>query len=379
MSTANSVAGNAVQVGMAPSRLGNGNLGWEQTTSTDLGLDVSLFRNRIQVNFDYYNNITDNLLFSVPVPYATGFQNYTANTGKIRNRGFEVDINSYNVQNKDFQWSTSLNLSKNKNVVLEMTSPILSKVSEVQMLTQTGGPVSQFYVLRTDGVLLPSDFNADGTPRVPVLTGQKAGSYKYVNANGDDIINSEDYVSYGNSLPDLIWGMTNTFKYKGFELRVLLQGQFGGDICWIGSRQFDSGSSGINIMKRWVHCYKPELAEDPLQGITGVDMSWDGKTPAMRFAMGSLDMSSDAIIYDATFLKIKNITLLYDLSSTILKQGLIKGAKIYFSADNVAMFDRYPGMTPEANNSSSAAYQMGVDYSTYPISRRFTLGMNLIF
>ena len=166
-----------------------------------------------------------------------------------------------------------------------------------QFLTRVGGPVSQFFVYRTNGILLPTDFDDNGKAIVPIMPGQIAGNTKYVDQltidsdgdgimdKADGIINSSDLAPYGSNLPDLMYGFSNRFEYKGFELSTLLQGQFGGEVLFLGSRQMDIGLFEANQLKRWVRCWKPDYeaiygeGENPIPSIPGVDMSWDGYTP----------------------------------------------------------------------------------------------------
>jgi hypothetical protein len=251
---------------------------------------------------------------------------------------------------------------------------------DAQFITRVGGPVTQFYVYRTDGLLKPTDFDAAKKPLVPIMTGQVAGNVKYVDQNKDGVINSSDLAPYSSNLPDLIYGFTNRFEYKGFELSVLVQGQMGGKILWLGQRQMDVGNS-VNNLKRWVHCWKPDYeaiygaGENPIP--SGVDMSWDGKTE-YRLA-GKNDNNTDLRIYDASFFKIKNISLTYNLPKGILGNSILKAAKVYVSIDNLATFDNYPGVTTESNTFGNETTQAGVDYTTYPLSKRYTLGVNITF
>jgi hypothetical protein len=221
------------------------------------------------------------------------------------------------------------------------------------------------------------------------------GNVKYVDqltidSNGDGVmdkadgvITSSDLSPYGSNLPDFMWGFTNRFEYKGFELSILLQGQVGGDVMWLGQRQMDRGALDVNNLSRWVNSWKPDYetiygaGENPIPSIPGVDMSWDGFTPYTL--AGKNDNNSDLRIYDATFIKIKNISLTYNFPKKILGSSIVKAAKAYISIDNLATFDDYPGITTETNTYGNETTQMGVDYTTYPISRRFTLGVNITF
>lgn len=386
LGTYNTSWGNDVVSGVAPSRIANEDLQWESTRSLDLGIDFSAFENRIQVNLDYYKNKTSDLLFSVPVPYATGFSSFTTNIGSIENRGWEVDITSYNIKGK-FNWSTNLNFSRNKNEVLDMgeIEQFTSTSWDAQFITKVGGPVSQFYCYQTDGVLTASDFDADGNALVPILSGQEEGNVKYVNQNDDTLINSGDYIPYGNNLPDIIYGLTNRFSWKNFDLSILIQGQYGGDVLFMGQRQYDNGGT-VNGFRRWLRSYKPDYGaiygegENPIPTeyleAHGIDFSWDGKTPN---PIGVNNNNDDRRIYDASYLRIKNITLGYTLPKNLLRNNMINSVRCYVSLDNLKTFSDYPGYTPETNSFGNSTTMMGVDYSTYPLSRRCIFGVSIIF
>ena len=373
--------GEAKQLGAAASNVANPDLKWEETRSADIGFDLSAFRNRLQFNFDYYRNITTNLLFDVPIPYTTGFGSTLTNLGKIRNSGWEIDVTSHNID-REFKWDTNLNLSHNSNKVLEMggnTTQIISSINGGQFITKVGGQVSQFYILPTDGFLSADDFDASGNALVPILAGEEEGNFKYVDTSKDGNINADDFIPYGSNLPDLTWGLTNKFSYKNFELSVLLQGQHGGEIYFLGARHIDVGYGGRTSYNRWLRTYKPEYLQPAVPTAYaeahGIDMSWDGKT--QNFFNWADDTNSR--VYSATYVRIKNITLSYKMPAKILEKLKIQGLKLYGSVDNVYTFSDYPGYTPETSSYGNGTTQLGVDYSTYPLSRRYTLGVNLIF
>jgi len=392
LGTYNTSWGNQVVSGVAPSRIANDDLQWESTRTLDFGIDFSAVKNRIQVNFDYYKNKTKDLLFSVPIPYTTGFSSYTTNVGSLENRGWEVDITSYNIKGK-FNWSTNLNLSRNRNKVLDMgdIDQFTSSSWDAYFITKVGGPVSQFYCYQTDGVLTSSDFDSDGNALVPILSGQEEGNAKYVdqpdeNGEKDGQINSNDYVPCGNNLPDLIYGLTNRFSWRNFDLSILIQGQYGGEVLFMGSRQYDNGTYGINVFNRWLRCYKPDYekiygeGENPIPTeyieAHGIDFSWDGKT---NNPVGTNNNNDDRRIYDASYLRIKNITFGYTMPKELLRNTVFNSIRCYISLDNLKTFDDYPGYTPETNSFGNETTTMGVDYATYPLSRRCVFGVNLVF
>ena len=380
--------GGTLAPGIAPSNIANPNLKWEATKSLDLALDFNVLKDRIQFTFDYYKNKTNDLLFNVTVPYSTGFGSYLTNLGAVQNKGWDTELTTVNTTGK-FNWSTSLILSGNKNKVLDMgaVNTIITNASfEASYITQVGSPISQFYGLKTNGVLLPSDFDATGKALVATQNGQIEGNQKFIDQNGDGKINSDDYVVLGNNFPDLIYGVTNRFAYKNFDLSFLIQGQVGGEILFQGSRSFDNGSANGGMQTRWLRSYKPDWTAiypgkgDPIPydylKANHIDFSWDGKTPN---PVGSNNSNSDDRIYSTTFVRIKNIALGYTLPNNILKNKLLSGFHAYLSIDNVKTFSDYPFYTPESNSFGNDTDRAGVDYITYPTSRRAVLGFTANF
>lgn len=376
--------GGDIVSGFAPANIENPYLKWEATKTTDIGIDFTGFKNRLQLSFDYYNDITDNLLFSLPVPNTTGYDSFTTNLGSVENKGWEVDLTTRNTLGKFVKWTTSINLSKEANKVLDMgnITQFTSNNFDALFVTRVGGPVSQYYVYRTNGILSTSDFDSNNNALVPILSGEEPGDVKYVDQNGDEKINASDLVPYGNNIPDLIYGMTNLIQYKDFELSVLIQGQIGGDVCFLGQRHLDFGGWDKNQFSRWIHSWKPDFeaiygtGENPVPAIEGVDMSWDGKTPNV---FGTVDNNYDLRIYDTSFFRVKNITFTYTLPQKFLLRTFLKSAKIYTSIDNLLTIDNYPGYTPETNSFGNSTTQAGVDYATYPLSKKYTLGIKINF
>ena len=381
--------GNLVS-GAAASNIANPYLHWEATVTKNIGIDFSAFRNRLQVNVDYYINDTDDLLFQVPLTYTSGFSSQSTNLGAVRNSGIELDLTSVNISKKDFTWTTMLNLSHNKNKVLDMGGQKMMTTASwgQQYRTEVGKPISQFLAYKTIGLLTADCFDATGKPTVPVLSGQEEGNYRYQDTNKDGKITPDDMVVCGDNHPDLVYGITNRFAYKNFELSVLVQGQVGGDILYIGGRHNNIGNSGRNTYRHWLTSYKPDFealygaGENPVPEDYckkhGVNMNWDGKTP-FPFGQAGGGVADDNRIFDASYLRIKNITLSYNLPSSLLKKFAIKGAKVYAAMDNVYIFTDYIGYTPESNTNGNSTTRLGVDYSTYPLSRRLIFGASLTF
>lgn len=392
----NTVYGGTSQVGVYAKNIANDKLKWETTKAFDIGFDLSLFNNRVQLNVDYYINKTDDLLYSTKLPAATGFSTVKTNLASIENKGWEIDLTTVNVHTKAFKWSSSLNLATNKNKVLDMggNDNVITEAYDARFITKVGGPISQFYVYRTDGLLINDDFELgpDGKydksrPRVPVLTNQIPGNVKYVDIDGNGEINSDDMVPYGSNDPDLTYGFTNRFSYKNLELSVFLRGQIGGKVLYLAGRSLDTGRGNYNGLKRWLHAYKEEYAGgNPIPTSLGVDMSWDGKTP-LPYGLGNNSPlnkdgqmhMTDMAIYNASFLRIQNISLTYKLPKKWLRKSHIQAAKVYVTAENLYTFTDYIG-NPDVNSySPDNPMVRGADYTTYPQSRKYIFGVNLTF
>lgn len=371
----------AIVSGLAPDALGNPNLGWETTTTKNIGIDIGAFGNRLQVSLDGYMNDTEDLLLNVPVPAISGFSSNRENIGAVQNKGLEMEINSRNLTGA-LSWTTSFNIARNVNEVKslgEEDAPLIFGTwGHDAYITQVGEPIGSYYMLKSDGLLMPEDFDSEGNALVPIAKGQEPGNIQIVDVNGDGEITVEDQTIVGDNYPDFIWGLTNTFRFKGFDLRILLQGSQGGDVFFLGARHLDNGGDSKNQLSRWLRAWKPpyEGGQNPIPEGHGVDMSWDGKTPN---PFGENPDYNDTWVYDASFVRIRNITLGYDLPLGLIDRVGIRKARIYLMADNVFTWNYYPGATPETNSAGNNTTRPGTDYGTYPLSRRYNVGINVTF
>jgi TonB-linked SusC/RagA family outer membrane protein len=379
---ANYTLNNAIVSGLAPSSIGNPDLGWETQVSKGVGLDIGVFRNRIQANLDYYNNTTKDMLLNVSVPYISGYTSMRKNIGEVQNKGWEFELTTHNIEGR-FSWTSSFNISKNINEVKKLgpdNAPIISDVyGYTAYITKVGEAIGSYYMYKTDGLLLDKDFDSNGNATVAIAAGQEKGNVKIVDLNKDGKINANDLTVVGNNQPKFVWGFTNRFSYKNFDLNILLQGTQGGEVFFVGSRHMDCGQiQGMNQLKRWVHSYKPDRStgENPFPQNSKVDLSWDGKT-MNRF--GNNPWFNDTWIYDGSFVRVKNITLGYNFTKELCRRIGIQGARVYMMGDNVFTWNHYPGATPETNSDGNETTQPGADYGTYPLARKYSLGISLTF
>jgi TonB-linked SusC/RagA family outer membrane protein len=336
-------------------QLGNPDLRWEKSNQLDIGLDFGFVNNRISGEIDYYIKKTDDLLYSVPVPANSGFTSQLRNVGSMENKGFEFVLNTQNIVGKDFKWSTSINVSLNKNKVLTLDG-------------------DQSIIPGNDGRFLNS-----------LLVGESIGVFygpKFAGVdpqNGDALFyeddgktTTNDYNDAGNFIvgnpnPDVIAGMTNTVSYKGFELSFLFQGVFGNQIM-NGAGGFMSASFDYfdnqtrETLDRW---QKPG-------DITNV--------PQLRLLGGNGISASSRYIYDGDYVRLKNVTLAYNLPKSIAQKFRLNSLRIYATGVNLLTFTDYPGWDPEVNTDYRASNRnQGADFYAAPQIKNFSIGLNLGF
>lgn len=347
--------------GFIPASGANPDLGWEKTHSWNVAFDLGMFNNRIYLSADYYVKTTKDLLYKVSVPSLLGYTTSWDNIGSIENKGLEVELSTQNIVGK-FSWSTSLNFGYNKNKVVSLgnnNTTVYTGYSNTQVL-QVGKPLKEYYMYNAIGVY-QTQAEIDN-PNIPKMEGQKVGDVRYEDVNKDGIIDEKDRTYVGHPTPDFTFGMTNTFKYKNFDLSVLVTGQAGGKIYGLIGRAIDRPGMGIgsNTLGRWRNMWRSE--EEP----------GDGKTPSI-FSTTTSSLYDTRWLYDSDFIKIKNITLGYQIPI----RRFISYARVYLSLENVFMWDSYEGgYSPESNNGGSGG---DYDYGAYPQARTYSLGVNLTF
>lgn len=367
--------------GSIPNLLGNRNLKWETTAQADIGIDVSLFKNRINVTADYYDKRTYDLLINSSLAPSQGFLNGMRNIGKVGNKGFEFTLNTVNVKNKTFSWNSSFNISFNRNKVLELTEEdpsILSRINwgnfnnAYPYIAVPGRPIGQFYGYVWDGVYQYSDFNqlANGSyqlkDNVPNNGQSRAtvqpGFIKYKDINGDGQVNGYDQTIIGDPNPTHIGGFSNNFTYKGFDLNVFLQWSYGNELLNANRIEFEGGENrnSLNMFASYANRWTPENQTNDLYKVYG---------------QGPLVYSSRTI-EDGSYLRLKTVSLGYSLNPSLLKKIKIKNFRVYASGQNLLTWTNYSGLDPEVSTYASALTP-GFDWSAYPKARTIIFGINL--
>ncbi|MEJ7740835.1 MAG: TonB-dependent receptor [Chitinophagaceae bacterium] len=372
---------NNLVTGLAPSSLGNPKLGWEKSNQLDVGIDIGLFSDRIYLIADYYKRNTKDLLLLVNVPTLTGFSTAFKNIGEMENKGWEFALNTRNLTGP-LIWNTSLNISFNKNKVLALGptgDPIKSAsgIGETN-ITLIGEPIGSFYGYKQIGIFKDlADLNS-----YPHHATSRPGDVKYEDINNDKVINADDRTVIGNNQPHFSFGMSNTFNFKNIDLNVALQGVEGGRILNLGRRFFENVEGSQNqlshVLDRWRSPENPGNGKIPRA---------NGSTTGMNNAVSS------RWVEDASYIRINNITLGYQVEKSVLQRVRVQQARIYFSVQNVYTWTKYLNYNPEVSNYESATpvpnnagstfmgspLTSGVDYGAYPLSRTFTVGINLGF
>lgn len=363
----------ATVIGQTPNVLANPNLKWEKSRTYDFGLDFGILKNRIIGSVDVYNKLSTDLLLNVQVPGATGFQSALTNIGSVRNIGQELEITSRNMTGK-IEWTTTLTVAHNTNKIIALapgqTQIIIPNSFDVSnAILRVGSPINSVYVLKTIGFLSAADI----TGHVAQYgTAEKPGDFKYQDTNGDGVINESDKVIVGHPNPDYTYGLTNTVRYKDFDLNVFVQGQSGGTIYSDLGRALTRAGQGRSDNRPASYDHRWKSPTD--QG--------DGRFSKAYATFLSPITSATDWVYSSDYIRVRNITLGYNLRKLNRRIG-IENARVYFSLENFFGHDKYTnGLNPEAANtavSSNSSYPEAGDYGAMPLPKSLIVGINITF
>ncbi|MDB5230491.1 MAG: TonB-dependent receptor [Chitinophagaceae bacterium] len=339
--------------GTRPSQIPNPDLKWETTASTDAGVEIGVVKNRISLEVDYYTRKTKDLLLNVEVPGTSGFSTQLRNVGNLENKGIEFTLNTNNIVGKKFKWSSSMNFAANKNKITNLGGQQIGTLN----VAKEGEALGVFYSKEFAGA---DPANGD------------ALYYKNTLVNGKrDRTTTNDYnlaenVVIGDPNPDFIYGFRNNFSYMGLELDVLLQGVYGNEVFAGGGQYMSaSGSNGFDNQTR------DQLAAWKNPGdITMV--------PEARLFYANGVNNSSRYIYDASYLRVKAVTLSYTLPASLTSRLKISSAKFYLRGQNLFTFTKYPLWDPEVNADYSATnIVQGRDFYSVPQAKTIVIGVNI--
>jgi TonB-linked SusC/RagA family outer membrane protein len=357
---------NTLVTGIAPVQLANPDLQWETTSQYNAGIDLGLFQNRINITFDAYYKKTSDLLLNQPLPIYTGYTSALVNIGSLENKGIEIGASADVVKARGWVWKTNLIFATNSNKVLEIgevpyffpTAPT-GQVSPV--IVQEGLPVGTFWGYKTDGLLTAEDL-AKGAP---VLTGvsQQVGDRKYVDINGDGKVTTADKHNLGNAQPKFTLGFSNTVSYRNFDLSFFFQGSYGNKV--------------FNLLRQ-----KLEIPTLSLNASAALADRWSETNPngALPKATNApVPQVIDQYIENASYVKLKNLTLGYSFSKGVISKIGAKNLRLYATVQNLFTITKYTGIDPEVNFYDQDNLRQGIDYGAYPTSRTFLAGINVTF
>lgn len=355
--------------------LGNDNLSWETTTQYNVGLDLGFFDNRLSFVIDLYRKDTESLLQNVSLPPSTGYSKRRDNIGSMRNEGLELTLNATPVVNKYFSWDMGFNISFNRNKVLSLGEGIVNQtVNDVNssikpFMLVIGQPIGNIYAMKELGIYQnEQEVREHGIYTTPDMIKFGVGEIKYQDTDQSEgekgVLNENDRVVVGNSNPDFIFGITQTFTYKQFDLSFLLQGVYGNDVINTLKYNFESnlGQSNNTTWEAYNNAWRGEGSSNTQSKII------ESNKRVVYF--------SDRYIEDGSFLRLKNINVGYNVP---LKNKMIQSLRISFIATNLFTLTKYSGYDPEVNGFGSDPSRRGVDLGNYPNCKTFSLGVNASF
>jgi TonB-dependent starch-binding outer membrane protein SusC len=381
----------------------NPDVQWEATTMTNVGLDVEMFNGRVDLSFDAYNKVTDNLLLRVNLPAIFGdqVQGPQANVGSMTNKGFEVALTTVNMELNKFRWTTTGNISVNRNEVTDIGgNPIFNNLYwysgfQTATVTNAGFPVGQFYGYVMDGIFktkeeilahavqIPSDEDPD-LNKIERTTGVWLGDIKWKDINNDGRITSEDQTVIGDPNPDFTFGLNNSFSYGPFSLDVFVIGTVGGDILNYSRARneqmlgiFDNQS--VTVRNR-AQIRLTETGSD-LNNIDHVELV-NPETNMPRFDNGGENFNhymSTRWIEDGSYVRIQNVRLGYTLPQALLQKARLTKVHVYGNVQNVATFTDYSGLDPQIGAFNQSSLRQNIDMGRYPAPRVYTIGLNIEF
>ncbi|SHE54302.1 TonB-linked outer membrane protein, SusC/RagA family [Mariniphaga anaerophila] len=367
------VVNGGIVKGLIKNNMANTTLGWETTAQYNVGMDLGLWNERIQLEVNLYKKKTEDLLINLPIPTTTGFRRLPSNAGSVENKGLDIDLRAQIIESP-FRWSAGGNISFNRNKMLSLgelgddgiifgpnflnAGNLLGQPIHVAIV---GSPVGSFYGYRTDGIYQNAQEVAEG----PQATSAKPGDIRIVDQNDDDKINGDDRIIIGNPHPDFTFGLTNNFEYKNFNLSFLILGVVGNDIANLNRYRMDPLTGAISNVRQEAY-----------------DNRWTGEGTSNYYPRASSYYNyfdqrfTDFIVEDGSYIRLKNVNLSYNID---VKANWIKSITVFASASNLLTISKYKGYDPEVSANYGTGLTPGVDNGTYPQSITVSTGLNIKF
>nr|WP_293839688.1 TonB-dependent receptor [uncultured Arsenicibacter sp.] len=340
--------------GTAPLQLANADLSWETTRQWNVGLDVAVLKRRLFAELNYYDKYTYGLLLNVPVPRKLGYSSVVQNYGAVRNRGIELSLTANWLNRPDVSWSTSFNISRNVNRIAKLAAPITTGSRDIFRLEE-GASLYSFWLYHQTQV------------------NPKTGDAEYQDLNNDGAITVADRQLVGNAWPDFFGGLTNSFRYKGFDLGLNLYFEQGAKIMNMNRFFLVHGGTQRNIgyfpeqLDRWRK--EGDVTTVPRLTTNANSNNYGGVVQNL----------SDRYLEDGSFLRLRTLTVGYSVPKPVLNKVRIASARIYVQATNLFTVTPYSGLDPEVNSQSNVANTKNFDWATVPQPRTIQAGLSLGF
>lgn len=396
----NNTVGNLALV--TSSVLGNRMVQWEEMKSTNVGIDLALFNNRVKLTSEWYNNNVSGMLLETVLPASTGYSRQFKNIGSMKNTGMEFTLNSVNLKSESFRWSTDANVGFNKSKVLSLDegrtfrnfSVGSNRAGMVTYYATVGEELGDMYGYVYQGIYTTDDFTqaANGTltlkPGVvkPASGTPKPGDIKFAadNEAGDQF--TRKLVKIGNGTPDFIGGITNNFSYKGFDLAVFMKFSVGGDVYNATKHSMSPYALFQNVPSefgdKYYHIIDPNTGQAATSLVRLKELN--PNEDSSLWSLGTTNSSyitypSSYYVEDGSYLRIAMVTLGYSFPKEFLNTVRLSNARIYATVNNLATITGYSGFDPEVSAASGVTVTPGYDNSSFPRSRSYVLGINLTF
>ena len=331
----------------------NDNLKWETTASYNLGFDLGLLKNRVNIVFDAYYKKTSDLLLVVPMGFASGVTTQLQNVGNVVNKGLELSVNTHLIQRKNLQWTFSANAAYNHNEITDMgaTNDVIQG-SDKQQILRRGESLGSFYGLQFAGIVQ----QGEDVTKLPTINGQtpKPGDLKFADTNNDNKIDGNDRVILGSTQPDVVYGFSTQLRYRHFDFSASFAGSYGNKLYNALQRCLEQTSDSYNVLATVKDSWTPQNG---------------GNTLPLANTVRPFDYIDSRYVQSASYLKLRNLTIGYSLKIKELKNVRIEAVRLYATATNLLTITPYKGYDPEVSS--------GTDSGAYPASRTFTFGVSV--
>lgn len=342
--------GGSTQFGQQVNSLSNPDLRWERTTGANLGLEFTLFKNRLSGVIEYYDTKTTDLLYSVNIPVVTGFSNILTNIGQLNNKGLELSLNSKNINSGEFKWTSALNFARNVNKVVKLLGDLNGDGVEDDL------PQSGLFVGQPTAVIY--DYQVNGIWQVgdQIPTGYSPGTYRIVDQNGDGAINASDRTVLGSSAPAYRISLLNNFQYKNFTLSIFLNSVQGGDKSYLAGNTPRLLRDDNSIRNNY---------------LSGIDF-WSPDHPDGKYPRSIVSATLNPPLFqNRSFVRLQDVSLSYKFSGKLIERMKLQNLNVFVSGRNLATWTKWDGWDPETNQ--------GLTNDGRPVFKGYSVGLNVTF